>query len=53
MKALTFTGGKQLERALKELGGKIAGRLGQNAAGMTSPTKSRPCRHAGYQKPGA
>jgi hypothetical protein len=28
---LTMTGGPELERALRELGGQVAGRLGQNA----------------------
>ena len=32
MTKLTMTGGPELERALKELGGQIAGRLGANAA---------------------
>jgi HK97 gp10 family phage protein len=31
MTKLTFTGGPELERALRELGGQIAGRLGTNA----------------------
>lgn len=31
MTKLTFSGGPELERALRDLGGKAAGRLGQNA----------------------